>query len=244
MALPRSSLAFLRSRRERLQPADVGLPPGSRRRTAGLRREEVALLASISPTYYTFLEQGRDVHPSRQVLDALARALRMTAAERAYLHELAGGAATAGGAEALPAGVAELVERLGSPAYVTGRRFDVLAANAAARTLFADWPAGTNLLRWILTEPAARTVYDEWEREAAAQLGRFRAAAARFPEDPSFAELIEGLLADSEQMRAWWPRIEVAPLGGGRKRLRGKEYRHVVLLLAEDAEQKLVTFLA
>src|ERR1700727_3502118 len=88
---PQALGQLLRSRRQRLTPGDVGLPPGDRRRTAGLRREEVALLASLSTTYYTFLEQGRPVRPSAQVLDALAAALRMSAAERRYLHVLAGG---------------------------------------------------------------------------------------------------------------------------------------------------------
>jgi transcriptional regulator with XRE-family HTH domain len=136
---------LLRSRRERLQPADVGLPPGSRRRTRGLRREEVAALAAISPTYYTFLEQGRELHPSRQVLDALAAALRLDAAERAHLHQLAHGTPPAPvppPVETLAAGLAEMVIRLDPcPAYVTGRRWDVLAANRAACALWTDWSA-------------------------------------------------------------------------------------------------------
>src|ERR1700729_3062012 len=103
--------SLLRSRRERLQPADVGLPAGVRRRTRGLRREEVAQLASVSTTYYTFLEQGRDIRPSRQILDALAGALRLTEAERDYLHELATGPPPAAPvAEKLPAAVADLVD--------------------------------------------------------------------------------------------------------------------------------------
>ena len=127
---------LLRSRRGRLRPAEVGLPAGARRRTQGLRREEVAQLAAISTTYYTFLEQGRDVHPSRQVLDALARALRLNPAERAHLHELAHGHSMPTApetAEVLVPSVAALVARLDPyPTYVTGRRFDVLAANRAA----------------------------------------------------------------------------------------------------------------
>src|SRR5580704_4905429 len=130
---------LLRSRRERLAPADVGLPAGlaagRRRRTAGLRREEVALLASMSATYYTFLEQGRPVRPSAQVLDALASALRMSAAERRYLHVLAyGPVSDSGGALGAPGGsapperldpaVADLVQRLKPfPALVKGRRW-------------------------------------------------------------------------------------------------------------------------
>ena len=133
---------LLRSRRDRLQPVDVGLPPGSRRRTRGLRREEVAALAAISPTYYTFLEQGRELHPSRQVLDSLASALHLTAAERAHLHQLAYDGPPAPAppiVESLAPGLAELVTRLDPcPTYVAGRRWDVLAANRAARVLWTD----------------------------------------------------------------------------------------------------------
>ncbi|WP_143264418.1 helix-turn-helix domain-containing protein, partial [Amycolatopsis kentuckyensis] len=127
--------AFLRSRRERLAPADAGLPATGRRRTPGLRREELALLAGISATWLTYLEQGRDVRPSGQVLDALARALRLTGDEREHLHRLAGGGATpgeSGGEEAAPevAGVPALLGA--NPAYVTGICYDVLALNDAA----------------------------------------------------------------------------------------------------------------
>ena len=246
---------MLRSRRERLQPADVGLPVGARRRTRGLRREEVALLAAISPTYYAFLEQGREVRPSRQVLDALARALRLGAAERAHLHELVHGdpAPThVARAEVLAPAVAALVERLDPcPTYVTGRRFDVLAANRAARSLWTDWPSLApevrNMLWWTFTDPAARTILVEWETEATALLARFRAAAARHPDDPSFVELISRLQAASPEVREWWPRHDVAALSSGTKRLRHPvlgefEFRHVVLQLADDPEQKLVTF--
>src|SRR5580693_7377640 len=135
---------LLRTRRSRLRPADVGLPAGGRRRTPGLRREEVAQLADISPTYYTFLEQGRDVRPSEPVLEALGRALRLTPAERAHLHDLVhGGPAVAAQVpDTLLPAVAALVARLDPwPAYVTGRYFDVLACNRAARALWADWPA-------------------------------------------------------------------------------------------------------
>jgi len=253
-ARARELAGFLRSRRARLRPSDVGLPPGVRRRTPGLRREEVAGLAAISPTYYTFLEQGREVRPSRQVLDALAAALRLDATERAYLYELADDAPEPAGraAETIGPEVAALVDRLHpGPAYVTGRYWDVLAANRAARLLWTDWPAvpagERNLLWWMLTAPDARTVFVEWEREAAAQLARFRSAAARHPGDPGFTGLIARLHAASAEMRAWWPRHEIAPLAGGAKRLRHPvlgefELRHVVLQVADDPEQKLVAF--
>ena len=264
---------LLRSRRERLVPADVGLPAGlsaGRRRTAGLRREEVALLASLSVTYYTFLEQGRPVRPSAQVLDALAAALRMSAAERRYLYVLAYGPDDAGGSgqgapgalaapggsappEVLDPAVADLVQRLEPfPTLVKGRRWDVLAANPAACELFGDWPAGPpgerNLVRWMFTTDQAREVYLEWEPEARAMLGRFRLSAARHPDDPDIAALIAELQRDSEHVRDWWPRHDVTAIGGsGSKKLRHPrlgpvEYSHAVLQVADQPDQTLVTY--
>jgi transcriptional regulator with XRE-family HTH domain len=248
---------LLRSRRERLEPADVGLPGGRRRRTPGLRREEVALLAAISPTYYAFLEQGRDIRPSRQVLDALADALRLGPTERAHLHELVHGSPPPVGgaaAETLAPAVAALVDRLEPhPTYVTGRRWDVLAANRAACLLWTDWhalePQARNMLWWTFTDAAARTIVVDWEREASGLLARFRAAAARHPDDPAFEDLIQRLRAASPEVRAWWPRHEVAPLSSGAKRLRHPELgelelEFVTLQVADDPEQKLVTFSA
>ncbi len=246
---------LLRSRRERLQPIDVGLPGGTRRRTRGLRREEVAGLAAISTTYYTFLEQGRDVHPSRQVLDALARALRLDVAERVHLHQLVyGNPIPAAGVttEELSPEMAALVERLNPyPTYVTGRCWDVLAANLAARALWTDWPSlplpDRNMLWWTFTDPAARTIFVDWEAEATALLARFRAAVTRHPDQPEFVALLTRLHAASAEVRAWWQRHDVAPLASGVKRLRHPsigqlELRYVVLQVADDPEQKLVTF--
>src|SRR5580693_1594230 len=249
---------LLRSRRERLVPADVGLSAGRRRRTAGLRREEVALLANLSPTYYTFLEQGRPVRPSAQVLDALASALRMSAAERRYLHVLAYGAsgpAAAAPPEHLDPAVADLVQRLEPfPTLVKGRRWDVLTANPAARELFAGWTAGVpgecNLVRWMFTSDQAREIYLEWEPEARAMLGRFRLSTARYPDDPDVRTLIDELQRDSERMRDWWPRHDVAAIGGsGSKKLRHPrlgpvEYSHVVLQVADRPDQTLITYSA
>jgi transcriptional regulator with XRE-family HTH domain len=251
---------LLRSRRERLVPGDVGLPAGSRRRTAGLRREEVAQLANLSTTYYTFLEQGRPVRPSSQVLDALASALRMSAAERRYLQVLAHGHDGAAGADAAPTApperidreVADLVQRLEPfPTFVKGRRWDVLAANPAARELFIDWeelPAGQrNLVRWMFMTDRARDVYLEWEPEARAMLGRFRLAAARHPHDPDFEALIAELHRDSQHVRDWWPGHDVRAVGSGVKkllhpRLGPVDYSHVVLQVADNPDQTLVTY--
>jgi transcriptional regulator with XRE-family HTH domain len=256
---PQALGELLRSRRERLAPADVGLPPGTRRRTSGLRREEVAQLASVSVTYYTFLEQGRrQARPSEQVLDALAAALRMTAAERRYLLTLAYGADADGDAdgempaERLGPGVDGLVQRLEPyPTIVKGRCWDVLAANPAARELFGDWSGGSggrNLVRWMFTSDAARHIYLEWEPEARAMLGRFRLAAARHPGDPGVARLIADLRRDSAQVREWWPAHDVTAIGGeGVKKLRHPrfgplEYSHVVLQVADNPDHVLVTY--
>ena len=234
----------------------MGLPAGARRRTPGLRREEVAQLADISVTYYTFLEQGRDLHPSAQVLDALSRALCLGQAERSHLHELVNPrpAPAACAAEIVAPSVADLVDYQDPhPAYVTGRCWDVLAANRAARALWADWPAlppdQRNILWWTFADPAARTVLVDWQAEASAQLARFRAAADRHPDDPAFGSLISRLQAASAEVRAWWPRHDVAPLSSGTKRIHHPalgdlEFRHVVLQLADSPEQKLVTFTA
>jgi hypothetical protein len=219
----------------------------------------------MSATYYTFLEQGRPVRPSEQVLDALAAALRMNAAERTYLRVLAHGgeypgAGTAGAAppgepaEWIDPGVVDLVQRLEPfPTIVKGRRWDVLASNPAARELFTDWealpPAERNLVRWMFTAPRAREVYLEWEPEARAMLGRFRLAAARHPDDAGFAALIGQLQQDSEHAREWWPHHDVVAVGSGSKKLRHPVlgplgYSHVVLQVADHPDQTLVTYSA
>jgi transcriptional regulator with XRE-family HTH domain len=249
----RSELAdLLRSRRHRLTPADVGLPAGTRRRTAGLRREEVAQLAGVSATYYTFLEQGRDVRPSRQVVTALAGALRLSSAERAHLFQLAGITVAADDqaqAETVAPVVSALVARLDPfPAFLKGRRWDVLAANRTARALFTDWsarpPGDHNLVWWMFTDPQARKVYVHWEKEASDMLGRFRAAAGRRLDDP---DLIERLHQASPEVRSWWPRYDVRPVGGGTKHLHHPDlgdvaFQHTVLQVADQPEQMLVYF--
>jgi len=251
---------LLRSRRERLTPAEVGLPVGTRRRTTGLRREEVALLANLSTTYYTFLEQGRPVRPSVQILDALAAALRMSEAEHRYLLVLGlgqelleindAGATSAGRPETVDQRAVDLVERLEPfPTLITGRRWDVLAANPAARDLFGDWAGQSNLLRWMLTSDLARAVYLDWEPEAQAMLGRFRVAAARHPGDPDFKTLIDELMRDSGDMRSWWPQQDGSAVDSRTKklwhpRLGTVNYSAVLLQLTDQPDQTMITYSA
>ena len=158
-----------------------------------------------------------------------------------------------GPAERIDRGVVELVQRLDPfPTMVKGRRWDVLAANPSARELFDDWeslPAGErNLVRWMFTTDQAREVYLEWEPEAPAMLGRFRLSAARYPDDPDVRALIAELQRDSEHIRDWWPRHDVAAIGGGgskklrHPRLGPTEYSHVVLQVADQPDHTLVTY--
>jgi transcriptional regulator with XRE-family HTH domain len=250
---PRAELGrFLRAHRDRLRPIDVGLEPGPRRRVQGLRREEVALLADVSAAYYALLEQGRDVQPSASVLDALARALRLSTAEHTLLYRLTQDVPPSQELEVPAPGLAELVDRLDpQPTYVTGRNWDVLGSNQAAHALFADWPARPaaerNLLWFMFADPRARYVYVEWEREAAAQLGRFRAAAAHRLADPDVISLVERLRSVSPEVARWWERPDVQPLSGGAKLLRHESLgelrlQHLVLQVADAPEQKVVTF--
>jgi len=251
---PKALGELLRTRRSRLTPHDVGLAQGSRRRTPGLRREEVALLANVSTTYYTYLEQGRPVSPSPQVLEALAAALRMNPAERRYLVTLAQGPSTAAAppVEQIDASVVDLVDRLEPyPTFVKGRRWDILTSNSAARELFTDWdarpPGDPNLLRWMFADHQAQQVYLEWEAEARAMLGRFRLAAARHPDQSDFTGLIEELHRDGEHVSAWWPRHDVVAIGSGTKKLRHprhgpQNYSHIVLQVADHPDQTMVTY--
>ncbi|MFB9686302.1 helix-turn-helix transcriptional regulator [Amycolatopsis plumensis] len=242
--------AFLRSRRERLAPEDAGLPATGRRRTPGLRREELALLAGISATWLTYLEQGRDVRPSGQVLDALARALRLSGAEQEHLHRLAGGGAAPGESvdeEAAPevAGVPALLGE--NPAYVTGICYDVLASNAAAEELFRGIGRGGNVVRWLFTEAAAREVLVDWEQEARGVLARLRAIAGRHPGHPRVTRLVAELTEASPEVREWWPHYDIQFSHAGHKRLRHPRLGlitvpHAAFHVAERPEQTLVVY--
>ncbi|WP_432590278.1 helix-turn-helix domain-containing protein [Streptomyces sp. HD1123-B1] len=208
---PRQELGtFLRSRRERLRPSELGLPTAPRRRTPGLRRDEVAELAGISSTWYAWLEQGR-VRTSPQVLRAVARALRLDTAETA--HVLSFVEETQPEAEPrtwVSRNLLTLVQSMApNPAVVLDPHWDLLAWNAGYAALLTDParlpPKRRNLLWLVFRWEPARTLLADWEREACALLGQFRAQAARHPQDRRYAEVVEEVLTDPDAVR-WYER--------------------------------------
>ena len=214
--------AFLRTRRARLQPADVGLPARNRRRTPGLRREEVAELANIGTSWYTLLEQGQDIHPSQQVLESLAQALRLTPAEQQHLFLLARQellAKGAAGEEQVTPALQRVVDALDPhPAFVIGRRWDVLAWNRAAGLLFQfhePCPPHSRNVVWRFFRREARTLDLHWEKQARNLVAQFRADYARYPGDASFHIVIEDLQRLSPQFRQWWEQQDVRGLPDG-----------------------------
>ncbi|RSM85524.1 XRE family transcriptional regulator [Kibdelosporangium aridum] len=241
---------FLRSRRARLAPADVGLPRTGRRRTPGLRREELALLAGMSATWYTYLEQGRDIRPSDQVLEALATALRLDRDERDHLFHLAGHAPAPSARERLAPEVAAVPMLLQpNPAYIIDATYDVLSHNQAAEDLFPNLVSDrrANFVRWVFAEPVAKEILIDWEPEARGLLARFRALSARNPADQRFSRLVDELHEASPQVREWWPQYDVRTRRSGRKRLRRPDgepavFAYTAFHLAEQPDQTLVIY--
>lgn len=228
---------FLRSRRARLAPSDVGLADGARRRTPGLRREEVALLANIGSTWYTRLEQGVPINVSTQVLDSIARALRLSQVEREHLFVLAGQPAperTEQNAEVVSPLIRRMLSALEpNPAYVRGRRWDLLAFNKAAGIVFGyeDLPEGShhNVLWRFFMEPISRQRCIEWEVMARRVVATFRSVAARYPDDESFRSLINALQAGSEDFRRFWGEHDVCDVTEGLKRFYHPEVGEFIL---------------
>jgi transcriptional regulator with XRE-family HTH domain len=252
----RQALAdFLRTRRARLSPADVGLLPGLRRRTPGLRREEVAQLANIGISWYVWLEQGRDVHPSLQVLESLARALRLTLNERRHLFLLAGQPLPPQGKhaeESASPGLQQMLDDLNpTPAYAVGRRWDYLAWNKAADALFAISEASSryarNLIWRLFTSPTMRE-RPNWEQIARSTLAEFRTANARYPGDRWFEELIEDLKQVSPDFCRWWPHHDVvrSALDGHKviehPALGRLEFEHITLEVLSNPDVRIMIY--
>jgi transcriptional regulator with XRE-family HTH domain len=248
---------FLRAHRERTPPASVGLPGGGRRRTPGLRREELAQLCDVSPTWLTWLEQGREVQASGKMLARLAEVLRLSAAERAYLFSLAdrldphhdddGGNA----GEALDA----IVAAIDAPAYMLDRQWDAVAWNSQAAQLFAGWlpprpqpPSRPNLLRYMFLSPAARALIVDWPERARRLVAEFRADVGRHASEQALAGLIAELADASATFAELWTLQDVVGREGGLRRFDHPQQgdlhlNQVTLHLAKRHDLKLVMLL-
>ena len=218
---------FLRNRRARLSPEQVGLPRGTRRRTPGLRREEVAMLAGVSPEWYTWLEQGRDINVSMQVLESLARVLQLDANEREHLFLLVlrqpPPVETYSSPTVSPALQGFMDSLNTSPVCVVDARSNIIAWNAAYCAVFGDLSVlperERNLIWRIFTNPVSRTVNEHWQEIAQAYLAQFRASYGRFINDPWWTEMIAELSEVSPEFRELWPRHDVIHLSEGHKLL-------------------------
>lgn len=257
---------FLRAHRERLTPAAVGLPPMGRRRTPGLRREEVAQLCGLSSTWYTWIEQAREVSISAGALAAVAGALRLSRAERAYLFDLAGKRDPERGAEPLPhhaaAQVQAAVAAVAAPAYALDRCWDVLAWNDAAADLFRGWldtsgmsgMSGTpgtpkNLLRYIFLDAGAQTLIQDWDSRARRVVAEFRAECSAYLDDSPVRALTDALQRESRVFAALWSQQDVVEREGGRRGFHHPErgdvdYAQVTFRLSGYDDVKLVMLLA
>ena len=214
--------AFLRTRRARLSAAEVGLPARSRHRTPGLRREDVAELAHIGVSWYTLLEQGKDVHPSQSVLESIAHALRLTHAEEKYLFLLAGlplAVKAPAEEEEVPPELRRLVEVLTPhPAFVIGRRWDMLFSNRAADLVFCfnePCPPHSCNVVWRCFKMQGQSLDLDWEAQARNLVAHFRADYARSPGDASFEELLHDLQHLSPCFREWWEQHEIRGVPNG-----------------------------
>ena len=199
---------FLRAQRARLEPTDAGLFGGGSRRVAGLRREEVAVLAGVSADYYARLEQGRERNPSAQVLDALARALKLDSDARGHLHRLAGlnpNLAPGGGRDLVHPSLLQLLDSFpAAAAYVLSPVFDVLATNNLADALLSPFGESRNMLRVLFGHPRAREVFVEWPTVAAAAVHALRLNAGYFPQDPQIRAVVDELSRSSPAFRELW----------------------------------------
>lgn len=229
--------AFLKSRRSRLAPEDVGLPRGIRRRTNGLRREEVATLAGVSITWYTWIEQGRDIRVSLAVLERLAHVLQLSSQERSYLLSLATPAP--GTVQAARVTVDATLQRIldhqePCPAYILGRYWDILAWNQAACWLFGDFAklpsAERNMLWYTFVVPEARLLVVDWELRARRLLAEFRADCGRYLKDPALIDLVERVLAVSPEFARWWESYDVQTRDGGQREFFHPQVGRIVLL--------------
>lgn len=258
---PRSLGDFLRARRDRLRPEDFNLPGGIRRRAPGLRREEAAQLCGISPTWYTWIEQGRTTAISVEALNAIARGLRLSRAERAYLFELAARAdpAPPQAASTDPQQLAALVRAVRTPAYVLDRHWDAVAWNRPAGELFVDWLGGRegpahkaaprpnmdrNLLRYVFLHASSAKFIVDWEERAHRLVAEYRADTAAWRDDPVRQSMVLELCSASRVFEGAWNSQQVLSRDGGRRSFqhsrRGRcHFEQYTLRVEQRAELKL-----
>ncbi|MFF2023929.1 helix-turn-helix transcriptional regulator [Streptomyces sp. NPDC058171] len=238
---------FLRTRRARLTPADVGLPTAARRRTPGLRREEVAVLAGVGVSWYTWLEQGRDINVSGEILDAIGRALRLDGPERAHLYLLAGlnpPRTTPARAEVTPE-LRRLIDAWEPrPAILRDRHWNLVAVNGAARLVFGYDDSDHNCLFTFFTNDRYRSMHLQWEQIAPSVVAAFRADAARHPADPVFGRIVDELHAMSPEFARLWAQHDVAEVTQAVKAVRHPEvgemvFDTTVLSLAEWPDHRM-----
>jgi len=247
---------FLQARRSELSPAEVGLPgTGHRRRVPGLRREEVAALASISTDFYTRIEQGRR-RASKEVLSALARVLRLSADERDYVFELSGREQRPGRPapqQAQPQLRRLLDDLTTTPAVVLGRRTDILAWNPMAAALFTDFgrlpEQQRNFVRLVFCDDGVRGLYPHWEYAARNGVAQLRREAAQDPDDPDLAALVDELSQRDKDFRRWWTAHQVAARGTGTNQVRHPVVGELTLdwaalVCTADPNQQLFTWTA
>lgn len=248
---------FLRSRRERITPAEMGFPTGTHRRTQGLRREEVAVLAGLSPTWYTYLEQGRSINPSPEVMDSLARVLRLSEDERRYMHILAfGHVISPQPLDAAPPGddlmkqVVETTSESPYPVYAANQYADLIAWNPATTEWYEDWSLldgeDRNMLRWLLTSPVARERLVDWETETKDIVARWRADSVRWPTDDRLQRRIAEFCRISPEFASWWDDHDVREHRTRIRRFRhpklGTQTVHILVMLGADFAPGAVVF--
>ncbi len=248
---------FLKARRAELNPSDVGLRGGQRRRVRGLRREEVAALAAISSEYYARIEQGR-LQASAPLLNELAQVLRLNEDQRTYLFELAAREKVRCPRAVERQQVDEQLQRMlddltATPAFVIGRRTDILAWNQLAAALWTDfgrYPEEERVfLRLLFTEPWMRELYVDWEEVTRLAIAQLRMESARYPDDQRLADLVEELSARDAQFRQWWTEHDVAMRGKGVKKLRHPVVGELTLdwdtlTCGTDPEQHIIVWTA
>jgi transcriptional regulator with XRE-family HTH domain len=248
---------FLKVRRAELNPSDVGLRGGQRRRVRGLRREEVALLAAISTEYYARIEQGR-LQASAPLLNEIAQVLRLTDDQRAYLFELAAKEnvrpATPADRQRVDTQLQRMLDDLtATPAFVIGRRTDILAWNQLAAALWTDFTRYQEhervFVRLLFSEPWMRELYADWEEVTRLAIAQLRMESARYPGDPRLTALVDELSARDEQFRQWWTEYDVSMRGKGTKKLRHPIVGELTLdwdtlTCATDPEQSIIVWTA